>query len=94
MNIDENPNTPSILEIKSIPTLIIFKNGKKSQNLDDYKQSDNFMFLGKKIVIKNISLMVIVLIFGSLILWIGSELLINSSKNSLNSFSYNSPIII
>jgi thioredoxin 1 len=28
MNIDENPETPAILGIRSIPTLMIFKDGK------------------------------------------------------------------
>jgi len=29
MNIDENPETPSSLGVRSIPTLMIFKNGKQ-----------------------------------------------------------------
>ncbi len=29
MNIDENPDSPSTLGIRSIPTLMIFKNGKQ-----------------------------------------------------------------
>lgn len=29
MNIDENPNTPSILGVRSIPTMMIFKDGKQ-----------------------------------------------------------------
>lgn len=29
MNIDDNPHTPSALSIRSIPTLMIFKNGKQ-----------------------------------------------------------------
>jgi len=28
MNIDENPGTPSIYGVRSIPTLMLFKNGK------------------------------------------------------------------
>lgn len=29
MNIDENPNSPSTLGVRSIPTLMIFKDGKQ-----------------------------------------------------------------
>lgn len=29
LNVDENPKTPSILSVMSIPTLIFFKNGKE-----------------------------------------------------------------
>ena len=29
LNIDENPKTPSLLSVMSIPTLIFFKNGKE-----------------------------------------------------------------
>jgi thioredoxin 1 len=29
MNIDKNPETPSALGVRSIPTLMIFKNGKQ-----------------------------------------------------------------
>lgn len=30
MNIDQNPNTPSALGIRSIPTMMIFKDGKQA----------------------------------------------------------------
>ncbi len=33
MNVDENPNTPAMFSIMSIPTLIVFKNGKMVDTL-------------------------------------------------------------
>lgn len=33
INIDENPQTPSRFEIRSIPTMILFKNGKAVEQL-------------------------------------------------------------
>jgi thioredoxin 1 len=32
MNLDHNPNTPSSLGVRSIPTLILFKDGKQVSN--------------------------------------------------------------
>lgn len=40
LNVDENQNVPSSLKVSSIPTLIIFKDGKEVERSVGYKTKD------------------------------------------------------
>ncbi|MGF6906320.1 thioredoxin [Fusobacterium sp. PH5-44] len=40
VNVDDNPNLVNNFEVKSIPTMIIFKNGEKVQELIGYRSKD------------------------------------------------------
>ena len=42
MNVDEHPKTPATYGIMSIPTIIIFKNGKPAETLIGAQPKDNF----------------------------------------------------
>ena len=42
MNVDEHPNTPATYGIMSIPTIIIFKNGKPAETLIGLQPKENF----------------------------------------------------
>lgn len=42
MNVDENAKTPSMFGIMSIPTLILFKNGKPAKTLVGVQPKDSF----------------------------------------------------
>jgi thioredoxin 1 len=43
INIDENPQTPSKFEIRSIPTMILFKNGQAVEQLLGNLPKENIM---------------------------------------------------
>lgn len=49
MNVDENPETPGKYNILSIPTLILFKNGKPAEQLIGLRNKDEL----KKIIEKH-----------------------------------------
>lgn len=43
MNIDENPNTPSEYGIRSIPTIMLFKNGEQKDNKIGLQQKNSLL---------------------------------------------------
>jgi thioredoxin 1 len=50
LNIDENPKTPQRFNVRSIPTLILFKNGRvEGQKVGTQRKSDLAAFLDSKI---------------------------------------------
>ncbi len=48
MNVDENPQTPQKFRIMSIPTMIVFKNGKPVEQLVGVKGVDDLVTMLKK----------------------------------------------
>ena len=67
----------SIILLLSLNVLIYIKSSKPTdQNMED----NEFMLLGKNLKIDNISLLFFILFFGSIVLWLGSDMLIVSSK--------------
>ncbi len=48
LNIDENPNTPAKFGIRSIPTMILFKNGKDVEQLLGNLPKDNIVEMIKR----------------------------------------------
>ncbi len=48
INIDENPNTPAKFGIRSIPTIILFKNGKDVEQLLGNLPKDNIVEMIKR----------------------------------------------
>ena len=60
--------------------IFLFKKGVDVVEIEDQKNVDIFIFFGKEITIKRLSYLILILFSGALILWIGSEMLINSSK--------------
>lgn len=48
INIDENPNTPAKFGIRSIPTIILFKNGKDVEQLLGNLPKDNIVEMLKR----------------------------------------------
>ena len=69
----------------SILTLIafnifLFKKGRTVLNIEDQTKSNIFILFGKEIIIRRLVYLILILFSGSLILWCGSEMLINSSK--------------
>ena len=59
--------------------IFLFKKAKDSLHNELIESDDMFVFLGYKFNIQNIFFVFIVLFTGSLVLWIGSKLLISSS---------------
>ncbi|ABV84351.1 Thioredoxin [Rickettsia massiliae MTU5] len=43
MNIDENPNTPSEYDIRSIPTIMLFKNGEQKDTKIGLQQKKSLL---------------------------------------------------
>ncbi|KJV99031.1 thioredoxin [Rickettsia amblyommatis str. Darkwater] len=43
MNIDENPNTPSEYGIRSIPTIMLFKNGEQKDTKIGLQQKNSLL---------------------------------------------------
>ncbi len=60
--------------------IFLIKNGRSIIALEDEQNIDVFILFGKEIIIKRFSYLILILLSGSLILWIGSEILIDSSK--------------
>lgn len=48
MNVDENPTTPQKFRIMSIPTMIVFKDGKPVEQLVGVKSTDDLEITLKK----------------------------------------------
>ena len=61
-------------------SVIIVKKGDKLIDCEEYSESDVLIVLGFQLKIKHTLLFVLSLIFGSIILWLGTNLLIDSSK--------------
>ena len=61
--------------------IFLFKYGRSIIEIKDEQNIDVFIFFGKEIIIKRLSYLILILFSGSLILWIGSEILIDSSKD-------------
>ncbi|MAQ32160.1 MAG: hypothetical protein CMD26_05485 [Flavobacteriales bacterium] len=59
--------------------IFLFKKAKESSHNELIKSDDLFNFLGYKFSIQNTFFLFIVLFIGSLVLWLGSKLLIGSS---------------
>ena len=50
MNVDENPKTPMKFNVRGIPTLILFKNGKaEGQKIGAVRKADVAAFLDSKL---------------------------------------------
>ncbi len=50
MNVDESPKTPAQFNVRSIPTLILFKNGKaEGQKIGAVRKADVAAFLDSKL---------------------------------------------
>ena len=50
MNVDESPKTPAQFNVRSIPTLILFKNGKaEGQKIGAVRKADVATFLDSKL---------------------------------------------
>jgi thioredoxin 1 len=50
MNVDENPKTPMKLNVRGIPTLILFKNGQaEGQKIGAVRKADVAAFLDSKL---------------------------------------------
>ena len=50
MNVDENPKTPMRFNVRSIPTLILFKNGKaEGQKIGAVRKADVAAFLDSRL---------------------------------------------
>ncbi len=50
MNVDENPKTPMRFNVRGIPTLILFKNGKaEGQKIGAVRKADVAAFLDSKL---------------------------------------------
>jgi len=60
--------------------IFLFKNGKSILNVEDLEDPNILVFFGKEIIIKKLFYLIFILLSGSLILWMGSEMLVNSSK--------------
>jgi len=60
--------------------LFLFKNGKGLLKKEDQQKADIFIFFGKEIKIKRLSYLILFLLLGACVLWVGSEMLVNSSK--------------
>lgn len=43
MNVDENPNTPTQFQIRGIPTVILFKNGKAVEQMVGLQPKDAYV---------------------------------------------------
>jgi thioredoxin 1 len=50
MNVDENPATPPLLEIRAIPTLILFKGGEVVERITGVAPKDKLKALLDKVV--------------------------------------------
>ena len=60
--------------------IFLFKNGKSILNAEELEDPNILLFFGKEIMIKKVFYLILILLSGSLILWMGSEMLVNSSK--------------
>ncbi len=60
--------------------IFLFKNGKSILNAEQLEDPNILIFFGKEIIIKKLFYLILILLSGSLILWMGSEMLVNSSK--------------
>ena len=60
--------------------IFLFKNGKSILNAEELEDPNILLFFGKEIIIKKAFYLILILLSGSLILWMGSEMLVNSSK--------------
>ena len=60
--------------------IFLFKNGKSILNAEELEDPNILIFFGKEIIIKKLFYLILILLSGSLILWMGSEMLVNSSK--------------
>jgi len=82
----------------AIGTLICFnifllKKGTELINLENTENADIFLFFGKPIKVKRLFSLAIILLTGSLILWLGSAVLINSSKQIATLFGLSDRVI-
>ena len=60
--------------------IFLLKKGKDLINPEHTDELDVFLFFGKPIKIRKLSLLITILFAGAIVLWLGSEFLIDSSK--------------
>lgn len=61
-------------------SMLLFKKGEKLISNEEYSQNNSVDFFGYKILVKKIIYLIFLLLIGSYILWLGSNVLIHSAR--------------